>query len=210
MRVPPLPQGPGLPGLTLSRRPLPVPQPKHPGYTLEDWKGWEGRWELLDGVAYDMTPAPNLEHQRIATALVVEVAHALREGKRGSGGGDCEVLAAPLDVFLPSGVVQPDLVVVCDPAKKVPRGVEGAPDLVVEILSPATASKDLTRKRWAYEAAGVPEYLIVDPEERVGLLLRLDAAGRYQEAARIEWGGRVALLDGALTIPLSIPLGDAS
>jgi Uma2 family endonuclease len=98
-------------------------------------------------------------------------------------------------------VVQPDVLVVCDPAKLSARGVEGAPDLVVEIVSPRTASKDMVRKRWTYEAAGVPEYLIVDPEERVGLLLRL-AAGRYEEAARIEWGSMMALLGGSLAVQL--------
>lgn len=179
-----------------------LPQPKHPGYTLEDWKSWEGRWELIDGVAYEMTPAPNVEHQRISMGLAVALHRVLQEPKAKGGGDNCEALTAPLDVFLPSGVVQPDLVVVCDPTKLSPRGVEGAPDLVVEILSPATASKDLTRKRWAYEAAGVPEYLIVDPEDQVGVLLSLDVAGRYQETARIEWGSVVALLGGSVTIPL--------
>jgi Uma2 family endonuclease len=182
--------------------PMSLPQLRQSGHTLEDWKTWEGRWELIDGTAYDMTPAPSFEHQRISTKLVAAIDHALEEAKRKTGGGECEVLAAPLDVFLPSGVVQPDLVVVCDPAKKSPRGVEGAPDLVVEILSPSTASKDLTRKRWAYEVAGVPEYLIVDPEDQVGLLLRLDHANHYQEVARIEWGTLVRLLDGTLSILL--------
>jgi Uma2 family endonuclease len=106
-----------------------------------------------------------------------------------------------LDVYLGEAVVQPDLVVVCDPAKKSERGIEGAPDLVVEILSPRTASKDVTRKRWLYESAGVPEYLIVDPDERVGVMLRL-AGGVYVEAARIEWGSMVALLSGKLSVLL--------
>ena len=179
-----------------------LPQPRHPGYTLEDWKTWEGRWELIEGIAYDMTPAPSLEHQRLSISLVMAIGNMMEETKGMAGGGECEVLAAPLDVFLPMGVVQPDLVVVCDSAKKSPRGIEGAPDLVVEILSPSTASKDLTRKRWAYEDAGVPEYLIVDPEDQVGLLLRLDASKHYQEVARIEWGGIVGLLGGRISIPL--------
>jgi Uma2 family endonuclease len=104
-------------------------------------------------------------------------------------------------VFLSSGAVQPDLLVVCDPAKISQRGIEGAPDLVVEILSPSTAGKDVIRKRWAYEAAGVPEYLIVEPDVRVGLLLRLHD-GRYEEAARVEWGAVVALLGGRLSVTL--------
>ncbi len=179
-----------------------LPQLRHTGYSLEDWKTWEGRWELIDGIAYDMTPAPSFEHQRTSTKLLLAIGNALEEAKRKAGSGECEVLAAPLDVFLPSGVVQPDLVVVGDPAKKSLRGVEGAPDLVVEILSPSTASKDMTRKRWAYEDAGVPEYLIVDPEDQVGVLLCLDSAKRYQEVARIEWGALAVLLGGNLSIPL--------
>jgi len=90
---------------------------------------------------------------------------------------------------------------VCDPSKITQGGIEGVPDLVVEILSPGTAQKDWTRKRWSYEAAGVPEYLIVDPEERVAVLLRL-VGGRYEESARVEWGAVVDLLGGKLLITL--------
>ncbi len=73
--------------------------------------------------------------------------------------------------------------------------------MVMEILSPRTAQKDWTSKRWAYEAAGVPEYLIVDPDERIGVLLRLEA-GRYEEAARVKWGALVELLGGKLSIKM--------
>jgi Uma2 family endonuclease len=176
-----------------------VPQPQHPAATLEDWKAWAGRWELLNGVAYDMTPAPSLEHQRVSSKLHLAIGKALEAA--GRQGGECELFAAPVDVFLGENVVQPDLVVVCDPGKKSGRGIEGAPDLVVEILSPGTAGKDVTRKRWAYEAAGIPEYLFVDPDERVGVLLRLEH-GLYAEAARIEWGAAVAILGGRLSVTL--------
>jgi Uma2 family endonuclease len=178
-----------------------LPQLKHSGYTLEDWKSWEGRWELINGVAYDMTPAPSTEHQEISVALSARIFTMLEDVKRKTGGGGCKVFAAPTDVFLECGVVQPDLLIVCDPAKISPRGIEGAPDLVVEILSPSTAGKDVTRKWWTYEAAGIQEYLIVDPDERVGRLLRLEG-GRYEEAARVEWGEVVALLGGKLPVTL--------
>ena len=180
-----------------------LPKLKHPGYTIEDWKTWEGRWELIKGVPYDMTPAPSVEHQRVSVRLIATLFNALEDAKRKHGGGDCEAFHAPIDLFLPGeeSVFQPDMLVVCDPAKVSKRGIEGVPDLVVEILSPSTGNRDLTRKRWSYEAAGVPEYLIVDPDERVGLLLRLEA-GRYEEAARVEWGSVVALLGGKLPITL--------
>nr|WP_320132871.1 Uma2 family endonuclease [uncultured Holophaga sp.] len=178
-----------------------LPQPGRSGYTLEDWRTWEGRWELIDGIAYDMTPSPSYAHQKAATQLTAILFNALGQRKARCAGGACEVIAAPIDVFLPAGVFIPDLVVVCDPAKISSRGIEGAPDLVVEILSPSTAGKDHSIKRWAYEAAGVPEYLIVDPDERLGILLYL-VEGRYQEKARIAWGSTVALLGDRLEIPL--------
>ena len=183
---------------------MPLPRLKHPGYTIEDWKTWEGHWELIHGLAYPtygMTPAPSLEHQRVSANLTAEMVLALREANRRDGGGECEVFSAPVDVYLADAVVQPDLVVVCDPAKKTERGIEGAPDLVVEILSPSTASKDMTRKWWLYEAVGIPEYLIIDPQERVGRLLRLEE-GRYTEASRLEWGEVVVLLGGRIQIPI--------
>ena len=175
-----------------------LPKLKHTGYTLEDWKDWEGRWELIDGVAYDLTPSPNLEHQTIAGHLYFALRKAL-EAKPGSR--PCDAYFAPLDVYLGQDVLEPDLIILCDPEKKAKRGIEGAPDLVVEILSPSTSAKDLTRKRWVYETAGVPEYLIVDPEGQIGILLRLEGRS-YQEAARIPWGAPVTLLGGELTIPL--------
>ncbi len=178
-----------------------LPERKHSGYTLEDWKHWDGRWELINGDAYDMTPAPSTEHQMISSNLHAVIWNALAEAKQKAGGGDCRIFAAPTDVYLDSGVLQPDLLVVCDPAKITPRGIEGPPDLVVEILSPSTASKDWSHKRWAYAAAGVPEYLIVDPDERFGLLLTLEA-GRYEETSRADWGGIVAIFGGKLNVTL--------
>jgi Uma2 family endonuclease len=175
-----------------------LPQPRRSGYTLADWGCWEGRWELINGVAYDMTPAPSLEHQRISSRLNTYLFLGLEQARDKSGGA-CEVFAAPVDVYLGETVVQPDLIVVCDPVKKTERGIEGAPDLVVEILSPRTAGKDMTRKRWLYEASGVPEYLIVDPEEQLAVLLRLEG-GCYVEAAHVEWGSVVGLLGGKLSV----------
>ncbi|MDP1831577.1 MAG: Uma2 family endonuclease [Geothrix sp.] len=180
-----------------------LPHPQHPGYTIEDWSQWDGRWELIRGVAYDMTPAPSTEHQRISMALASRIFAALDEAKRSGGGGDCQVFAAPTDVFLESGVVQPDLLIVCDPAKISPRGIEGAPDLVVEILSPTTGQKDLTTKRWLYEFAGAPEYLLVYPEERRAERLTLGPDRIYQTTARTEWGGILNLLGGRVSVTLA-------
>ena len=179
-----------------------LPELKQAGYTIEDWKTWDGRWELIHGMAYDMTPSPSPDHQRVSFTLQKAIDAALEDIKHRHK-DTCEILSAPLDLFLPKeqSVYQPDLVVVCDPTKITRRGVEGVPDLVVEILSPSTGSRDWSRKRWSYEAAGIPEYLIVDPDEQFGVLLRLEA-GRYVEAARVEWGAVLTLLGGKISITL--------
>ncbi|WP_018132221.1 Uma2 family endonuclease [Effusibacillus pohliae] len=123
------------------------------------------RWEIIGGVPYNMTPAPSTEHQRIVGRLHTEFSVYLR-GKK------CESFVAPFDVRLfgdgktdheIENVVQPDLVIVCDPTKLDDRGCNGTPDLVVEVLSPATARKDRNQKLKLYRKAGVKEYWIVDP-----------------------------------------------
>jgi Uma2 family endonuclease len=76
-------------------------------------------------------------------------------------------------------VVQPDALVVCDPTKITPKNIQGAPDFVVEVLSPSTSRKDLREKKALYERSGVAEYLVLDPLERYAQLFRLDTEGRY-------------------------------
>lgn len=139
-----------------------------PRFTYEDYCQWQGdeRWELIDGEAFLMSPAPRLRHQRILGELHRQMANFLL-------GKSCQVFVAPVDVRLPKWpgepdakvdtVVQPDLVVVCDPGKLDDAGVRGAPDLVIEILSPATASRDQVSKRDLYLRHGVREYWLVDP-----------------------------------------------
>ena len=138
-------------------------------YTYADYYSWDDdkRWELIDGVAYAMA-APTAAHQRISRELISQF-HGFLRGK------PCEVFSAPFDVRLFANqddetdesddtVVQPDLLVVCDSSKLSDgRSCKGAPDLVVEILSPSTASRDRIVKLQKYLEAGVREYWIVDP-----------------------------------------------
>ncbi|PIX17728.1 Uma2 family endonuclease, partial [Candidatus Desantisbacteria bacterium CG_4_8_14_3_um_filter_40_12] len=109
-------------------------------YTYGDYLGWpdEERWELIDGVAYDMSPAPSTKHQKVFGVLFTEFFVYLR-------GKTCEVFSAPFDVILPEydeneedcrTVVQPDILVVCDKTKIDSKRCKGAPDLAIEILSP--------------------------------------------------------------------------
>jgi Uma2 family endonuclease len=129
--------------------------------TYAEYLTWpeDERRELMDGVAYAMTPAPGRRHQSILVELSRQVANLLQ-------GADCRPYSAPFDVRLPEGdeadeqvvtVVQPDLAVVCDPAKLDDAGCRGAPDWIVEVLSPATASRDPIEKRALYARHGVKE-----------------------------------------------------
>ena len=148
---------------------MPGAVPEKETFTYADYRQWpeDQRWELLDGVAYDMTPAPSTRHQ----ALVGEFFAALRSHFEGSL---CRVLVSPVDVLLPrpaqsddtaDTVVQPDVLVVCEQTRITERFVRGAPELVVEVLSPATAKKDEGPKRDIYERAGVKEYWLVHPTD---------------------------------------------
>ena len=142
------------------------------------------RWELINGVAYNMSPAPSSRHQRISGGIFAQLFMAL-EGKT------CEVFAAPFDVRLPrkseSGltattVLQPDISVVCDPNQIDDHGCVGAPTLVIEILSPYSAARDLNDKLRVYARAGVPEYWVVYPGERAVSVFTLKSSGRYGKA----------------------------
>lgn len=180
-----------------------LPQPQHPGYPLAGWQQWDGRWELIGGVAYAMTPPPSTEHQQLSMSLASRSFASLEAARTRGGSGGFAVFAAPTDVFLESSVVQPDLLIVCDAAKSSLRGIEGPPALVEESLSPATGRKDLTTKGWLDEAAGVPEYLLVYPKERRAEHLTLGADRICQTSDRIEWGGLLSLLGGRVAIPLN-------
>ena len=128
-------------------------------YTVADYMNWpdEERWELIDGVAYDMSPAPTIKHQNIAGRIYSRFEQKLR-------GKTCQPFIAPVDVVLSDiDVVQPDVIVVCDPNKITERNIQGPPDWVAEVLSPSTARKDLREKKALFERSGVREYVIFDP-----------------------------------------------
>ncbi len=158
-------------------------------YTYADYRTWpeDVRYELVDGAAYLMSPAPSVDHQTLAFEVGRQLGNALE-------GHSCRVLMAPVDVLLSRAdqadqsddavdtVVQPDVLVVCDPQKVTPRGIRGVPDWVLEVISPASASHDQIIKLAAYERAGVREYWLAHPADRVLTIYRLDgsAYGRPQ------------------------------
>ncbi len=162
-------------------------------YTYADYLNFpdDERWEIIDGVAYSMAPAPSSAHQDVSGELHAQVRTQLR-------GKPCKVFAAPFDVRFEDSektdkVVQPDLLVVCDRNKITPRGLIGAPDWIVEILSSSTAGKDQILKRGLYEKHGVREYWLVHPVDRVVTIHRMGAEGQYGLS-------EVALLQGRLAV----------
>ncbi|MCF2489830.1 Uma2 family endonuclease [Dyadobacter sp. CY347] len=141
-------------------------------FTYADYILWriEERIELIKGKIFKMSPAPNLTHQRISTQLQGAIFNFL-------GNQSCDLFSAPFDVRLHSlsksivansdiyTVVQPDLCVVCDKSKLDERGCLGAPDLVIEILSPGNSRKEMDDKFELYQESGVREYWLVEPVE---------------------------------------------
>ena len=174
-------------------------------WTYADYKDWElvpgERFELIGGIAYAMS-APSTEHQLILSTLHGEC-YTFFKGKK------CKAIPAPFDVRLfyeadesDDTVVQPDLVVVCDPEKLGKEGCRGAPDLVAEILSPSNTAIEMHRKLNLYRDVGVGEYWVIDPEEKLVEAYRLD---REQCEAQILRNGDI--LKSGLFPGLEIDLG---
>ena len=133
-------------------------------YAYADYYEWDDgeRWELINGAPYLMSPSPLRAHQKISMELARQLATFLK-------GKPCEIFAAPFDVRLNADtyddtVVQPDLLIVCDRSKLDDKCCVGAPDMVIEILSPSTWRHDKFVKFHVYRKAGVREYWIVDPD----------------------------------------------
>ncbi len=163
-------------------------------FTYADYRTWpeDERWELIDGVAWNMSPAPSVRHQRMLRKLGTRIDNYLV-------GKECEPFYAPVDVFFAaySGqdgnevdtIVQPDLIVVCDPDKLESNGCKGAPDICVEILSPYTSKKDLNEKFNLYERSGVREYWILDSALDYAHIYKLGENGKYGDPQVIEKEG---------------------
>jgi Uma2 family endonuclease len=148
-------------------------------YAYADYALWEtdDRYELIDGYPYMMS-APSISHQRVLVELTFQFVSLLK-------GKPCEVFVAPLDVCLfglgddDETVVQPDLIVICDKSKLDAKRCNGAPDMVIEILSPSSQAHDTRRKLDKYHQAGVKEYWIVDPDKK-RLMIHMLVGGKYK------------------------------
>jgi Uma2 family endonuclease len=164
----------------------------HERFTYRHYKTWpdEERWELIDGQAWSMSPAPSRWHQELLGKLYLIIATFLK-------GKPCRVYLAPFDVLLPKGdepeeeidtVVQPDVLVFCDAGKLTKAGATGAPDLAIEIISPSTSKKDQREKFDLYERRGVREYWVVDPRGKWLCRYASGTAGRFDSGELREEG----------------------
>ena len=176
--------------------------PSHKGNkTLADFdampEGWRG--ELIDGELYGLA-APTTNHQRIILKMAFQFEkYALDTGH------PCEVFPAPVDVQLRADieeVLAPDLIVLCDPKKDTGKRIVGAPDLVAEVLSPSTRSRDMVLKLNRFMIYGVREYWIVDGDKREVLIYDFER-GRIAERHSFDEKIPVGISEGGLTIDLS-------
>lgn len=140
-------------------------------YSYADYLQWQfdERLELIKGKIFKMTPAPNRSHQDVSINLTSKLYNFLNNDK-------CKVYSAPFDVRLPKksisdkevyNVLQPDICVICDLSKLDDKGCIGAPDIVVEILSPGNSKKEMSNKFDVYQESGVKEYWIISPIEKI-------------------------------------------
>ena len=152
-------------------------------YTYTDYLSWRfmERVELIWGKIRKMTPAPSTKHQKVVGELHIGLRNVLVNNP-------CQVFLAPFDVRLPiantrdkreENVVQPDLCVICDENKIDEKGCKGAPDLIIEVLSPSSSTRDMKDKRQLYQQAGVPEYWVVDPFDGIVHVFIMDEEGIY-------------------------------
>ncbi|WP_407307256.1 Uma2 family endonuclease [Desulfosporosinus sp. SB140] len=161
---------------------MPIPESKEK-YTYADYLTWpeEERWEIIDGVPY-MQAAPSTVHQEILMEISRQIANHLKDKS-------CKVYPAPFCVRLTKGdeisnedikkVVEPDITIVCDKSKVDEKGCNGAPDMIVEIISPSSIKTDRIIKFNMYEKVGVKEYWIVEPEVKIVSVFVLQENGRY-------------------------------
>lgn len=175
-------------------------------YTYADYLTWKfkERVELLKGRIFRMSPAPNRKHQQIVGNLYFKLRSTFANEQ-------CKLYFAPFDVRLPRiskdnqeiiTVVQPDICIVCDPNKLDGKGCIGAPDLIIEILSPGNSQKELKNKFDLYEEAGVKEYWLVYPSEE-SVIINVLEGGAYKTLRPIGDGNVDSPTFSELSVPLS-------
>jgi len=142
-------------------------------YTYDDYKEWEDRWELIEGIPYAMAPAPYPEHQRIVFKIAKALDNTLECSQK-----SCEVYVSPIDWKISDNtIVQPDVALFCEESDL--QYFSKTPPLVIEVLSKATALKDVTTKFYLYEKQGVEYYVIIEPNTQIADIFKLKN-GEYE------------------------------
>ena len=180
-------------------------------YTYADYLTWmdDVRRELYDGFIKLMTPAPSRRHQELSVSLTLQIGIFLKHKT-------CKLYHAPSDVRFPKDkknkddkqvytVLQPDLFIVCDLSKLDDRGCLGAPDLVIEIVSPKNSKRDLKDKFEIYQENGVREYWIVNPNDENVTVFVLDDKSKFQFVGMYAEDDKIAvnIFNGDLKVDLT-------
>lgn len=147
-----------------------------PQYTYDDYRQWQGDWELIDGLPYAMSPSPLWNHQRIAGQVFNAIETVIN--KNGKGCGSCKAVYELDWVINAVTVVRPDIAVICEPIHDF---IRSAPRIVVELLSPSTAMKDRIIKMDIYHSERVQYYIIIDPDKRTTQTFAWRESGYLEE-----------------------------
>jgi len=148
-----------------------------PHYTYSDYLDWEGKWELIDGIAYAMAPAPVKKHQILIGLLFKELLKDIGECP------ECEVLIDTDWKVSSDTVLKPDVSVVCHDSN--PKYISKTPDIIFEVISPSTAKKDEGLKYEIYEEEGVKYYVLVYLEDLIARIFHLEQ-GKYKKVAECD------------------------
>ncbi len=168
-------------------------------FTYEDYiKLPEGeRVELINGSIYAMPPAPSRAHQKLVTEISRKIGNHIEKQN-----GNCEIYVAPFDVrFVEDGetdeknknTVQPDISVICDKSKLDDKGCMGAPDFIIEVVSPSNSSVDYVKKVYLYEKFKVREYWIINPISKTVTVYRLNIYELYGEPEKFSFEDRISV-----------------
>lgn len=146
-----------------------------PRYTVEDYRRWEGDWELIDGIPYAMSPSPIIKHQVIGGSLFAQIREGLKKPENTCN--NCVAVYEVDWVLDNSTVLRPDVAIICNNKGDF---ISTPPVLVIEVLSPSTALKDQHVKFGIYEEQGVKYYIIVDPKSS-SYVVYLLVDGKYAQ-----------------------------
>ncbi len=147
-----------------------------PYYTYDDYKAWEGDWELIDGTAYAMAPSPLFTHQSMASLLIQTIGDSIKSCK------ECMVVSEMDYKISDDTILRPDIALVC--GQKEGSYIKKSPELIVEIVSKSSALRDEKIKYFLYENEKVPYYVLLYPEDLKAKIYKLDG-NRYEKVTDI-------------------------